>query len=60
MKLFYSLRAIRPQWDNLMYTLFMLLTYDPLNVCLKSVALMTTTFFELNMKVDSLGYILLS
>ena len=41
-----------------MYTLFVLV-YDLLNISLKSLTLLTATFFEWNMKEDSLGYTLL-
>ena len=51
MKLFYSSKAAI---CTLMYTLFVLI-YDLLNISLKSLALMTATFFELNIKEDSLG-----
>ena len=57
-KLFYSSKAVRPQGGTLMYTLFVLI-YDPLNISLKSLTLLTATFFELNMKEDSPGYTLL-
>ena len=58
MKLFYSLKAVRPQWGTLMYTLFELI-YDLLNTSLKSLALLTATFYEWNLKEDSPGYTLL-
>ena len=57
MKLFYSLKAVRPQWGTLMYTLFELI-YGLLNISLKSLALLTATFFEWNLKEDSPGYTL--
>ena len=41
-----------------MYTLFVLI-YDLLNISLKSLTLLTATFFKLNMKEDSPGYTLL-
>ena len=41
-----------------MYTLFVLI-YDLLNISLKSLTLLTATFFEWNMKEDFLGYTLL-
>ena len=58
MKLFYSSKAARPQGDTLMYTLFVLIC-DLLNISLKSLKLLTATFFERNMKEDSPGYTLL-
>ena len=58
MKLFYSSTAVRPQGGTLMYTLFVLL-YDLLNISLKSLTLLTATFFEWNIKEDSPGYTLL-
>ena len=58
MKLFHSSKAVRPQGGTLMYTLFVLI-YDLLNISLKSLTLLTATFFEWNMKEDSLGYTLL-
>ena len=48
----------RPQGGTLMYTLFVLI-YDLLNISLKSLTLLTATFFEWNMKDDFLGYTLL-
>ena len=42
-----------------MYTLFVLI-YALLNVSLKSLTLLTATFFEWNMKEDFPGYSLLS
>ena len=45
-----SSKAVRPQGDTLMYTLFVLI-YDLLNISLKSLTLLTATFFEWNMKV---------
>ena len=61
MKLFYSLKAVRPQGvgGTLMYT-FYVLVYDLLNIRLKSLKLLTATFFEWNMKEESPGYTLLS
>ena len=41
-----------------MYTLFVLV-YDLLNISLKSLALLTGTFFAWNMKEDFPGYTLL-
>ena len=41
-----------------MYILFVLI-YDLLNISLKSLTLLTATFFEWNMKEDSPGYTLL-
>ena len=58
MKLFCSSKPVRPQGDTLMYTLFVLI-YDLFNIGLKSLALMTATFFECNMKEDYPGYTLL-
>ena len=61
MKLFYSLKAVRPQGGTLMYTLFVLI-YDLLNISLKSLTLLTAIsciFFEWNMKEDSPEYTLL-
>ena len=58
MKLFYSSKAVRPQEGTLMYTLFVLI-YDLLNISLKSLTLLTATFFEWDMKEDSSGYTLL-
>ena len=58
MKLFHSSKAVRPQGDTLMYTLFVLI-YDLLNISLKSLTLLTATFFEWNIKEDFPGYTLL-
>ena len=58
MKLFYSLKVVRPQGSTLMYTLFVLI-YDLLNISHKSLTLLTATFYEWNMKEDSPGYTLL-
>ena len=58
MKLLYSSKAVRPQGGTLMYTLFVLI-YDLLNISLKSLTLLTATFFEWNMKEDFPGYTLL-
>ena len=58
MKLFYSSNAVRPQGVTLMYTLFVLI-YDLLNISLKSLTLLTATFFEWNIKEDFPGYTLL-
>ena len=58
MKLFHSLKAVRPQGDTLMYTLFVLI-YDLLNISLKSLTILTATFFEWKMKEDFPGYTLL-
>ena len=58
MKLFYSSEAVRPQGGTLVNTLFVLL-YDLLNISLKSLTLITATFFEWNMIEDSPGYTLL-
>ena len=41
-----------------MYTVFVLI-YDLLNISLKSLTLLTATFFERNIKEDSPGYTLL-
>ena len=57
-KLVYSLKAVWPQGSTLMYTLFVLI-YDLLNISLKSLTLLTATFFEWNMKEHSPGYTLL-
>ena len=54
MKLFYSSNAVRPQGDTLKYTLFVLI-YDLLNISLKSLTLLTATFFECNIKEDFPG-----
>ena len=59
MKLFNSSKAVRPQGGTLIYILFVL-RYDLLNISLKSLTLLTATFFEWNMKEDSPGYTLLS
>ena len=45
MKLFHSSKAARPQGCTLMYTLFVLI-YDLLNISLKSLTILTATFFE--------------
>ena len=58
MKLFHSSKAVRPQGDTLMYTLFVLM-YDLFNNSLQSLALLTATFFEWNMNEDLPGYTLL-
>ena len=58
MKLFYSSKAVRPQGDTLMYTLFVLICYL-LNISLKSLTSLTATLFEWNMKDDSQGYTLI-
>ena len=58
MKLFHSSKAVRPQEGTLIYTLFVLV-YDLLNISLKSLTLLTSTFFEWNMKKDFPGYTLL-
>ena len=58
MKLFYSLKAVRPQGGTLMYTLFVLI-YNLLNISLKSLTLFTAAFFEWSMKEDFPGYTLL-
>ena len=57
MKLFHLSKAVKPQGDTLMYTLFVLI-YDLLNISLKSLTLSTATFFEWNMKEDFPGYTL--
>ena len=57
MKLFHSSKAVWPQGGTLMYTLFVLI-YDLLNISLKSLTLLTATFFEWNMKEDFPGYTL--
>ena len=53
-KSFYSSKAVRPQGGTLMYTLFVLII-DLLNISLKSLTLLTATFFEWKMKEDSRG-----
>ena len=58
MKLFHSSKVFRPQGGTLMYTLFVLI-YDLLNISLKSLTLLTATFFEWNMIEDFPGYTLL-
>ena len=58
MKLFHSSKAVRPQWCILMHTLFVLM-YDLLNISLKSLTILTATFFKWNMKEDFPGYTLL-
>ena len=58
MKLIYSSKAVRPQGGTLIYTLFVLI-YDLSNISLKSLTLLTATFFEWNMKEDFPGYTLL-
>ena len=58
MKLFYFSNAVRPQGDNLKYTLFVLI-YDLLNISLKSLTLLTATFYDWNIKEDFPGYTLL-
>ena len=58
MKLFYSSKAVRPHGGTLMYTLFVLI-YDLLNIGLKSLTLLTATFFEWNIKEYFQGYTLL-
>ena len=58
MKLFYSSNAVRPQGGTLMYTLFVLI-YDLLDISLKSLTLLTATFFEWNIKEDFPWYTLL-
>ena len=55
MKLFYSSNAVRPQGRTLMYTLFVHI-YDLLNISLKSLTLLTATFFERNITEDFPGY----
>ena len=57
-KLFHSSKAVRPQEGTFIYTLFVLI-YDLLNISLKSLTLLTGTFFEWNMKEDFPGYTLL-
>ena len=59
MKLFHSSKAVTPQGGILMYTLFVLI-YDLLNIVLKSLTLLTATFFEWNMKEDFPCYTLLT
>ena len=59
MKSFHSSKAVRPQGCTLMYTLFVLI-YDLLNISLKSLTILTATFFEWNMKEDFPGYTLQS
>ena len=54
MKLSYSSKAVRPQGGT-----FFVLIYELLNISLKSLTLLTATFFEWNMKEDSPGYTLL-
>ena len=58
MNLFHSSKAVRLQGGTLMYTLFVLI-YDLLNISLKSLIILTATFFEWNMKEDFPGYTLL-
>ena len=58
MKLFHSSKTVRPQGGTLMYTLFELI-HDLLNISLKSLTILTATFFEWNMKEDFPGYTLL-
>ena len=58
MKLFHSSKTVRPQGGTLMYTLFVLI-YDLLNISLKSLKLLTATFFEWNMKEGFPEYTLL-
>ena len=58
MKLFYFSNAVRPQGDTLKYTLFVLI-YDLLNTSLKSLTLLTASFFDWNIKEDFPGYTLL-
>ena len=60
MKLFHSSKAGRPQGGGgtLIYILFVLI-YDILNISLKSLKLLTATFFEWNMKENFPGYTLL-
>ena len=58
MKLFHSSKAVRPQGGTIVYTLFVLI-YELLNISLKSLTLLTATFFERNMKEDYPGYTLL-
>ena len=53
-----SSEAVRPEGCTLMYALFVLI-YDLLNISLKSLTLLTATFFEWNMKEDFPGYTLL-
>ena len=55
MKSFYSSNAVKPQGDTLKYTLFVLI-YDLLNISLKSLTLLTATFFEWDIKEDFPGY----
>ena len=58
MKLFHSSKTVRPQGGTFMYTLFELI-HDLLNISLKSLTILTATFFEWNMKEDFPGYTLL-
>ena len=58
MKLFYSSKAVRPQGNTLMYTLFVLI-YDLLNISLKLLTLLAATYFEWNMKEEYPEYTLL-
>ena len=58
LKLFNSSKAGRPQGGTLMYTLFVQI-YGLLNISLKSLTLLTASFFEWNMKEDFPGYTLL-
>ena len=58
MKLFHFSKAVRLQGGTLMYTRFVLI-YDLLNISLKSLTLLTATFFKWIMKEDFPGYTLL-
>ena len=58
MKSFHSSKAVRLQGGTLMYTLFVLI-YNLLKISLKSLTLLTATFFKWNMKEDFPGYTIL-
>ena len=49
------LEGCKATGGTLMYTIFVLI-YDLLNISLKSLTLLTATFFEWNMKEDFPGY----
>ena len=57
-EIIYSSNAVRPQGDTLKYTLFVLI-YDLLSISLKSLTLLTATFFDWNIKEDFPGCTLL-
>ena len=58
MELFYFLNAVSPQGGTLLYIIFILIYYL-LNISLKSLTLLTATFFEWDIKEDFQGYTLL-